>query len=572
MMRIAVVIGFLALLLGCAKQTTPTGGPKDSEPPELLRSTPSNRQTGFKRNEIDLVFNEYVQINNAREQVIIVPTVGKKFEVTARRNKVTLKFNSELLDSTTYTINFREAIQDLTEKNASKNLTLAFSTGAYIDSLSVSGSVRDLLKDIPVENYTVALVPLSDTFNIFAHMPKYFFLTDKQGNFTIENLKKGDYRIYAFNDKNKNLRVDSQSEAFAFLVDTIRLEQPIKDLELYSILLNMRPFKLVSAKRIGHQFIVRLNKGYAIGKIASVFPDQPIYYDNPEYSTIRFYNTLTDIDSLSVHLFLTDSMNTSLDTTLYVSFNKLSIQKESFSVKPQNLSYLENRQKVQGQFAFSKPVLTILYDSIYIKLDSATTVAFSEKDFSWNPSFTLAQFNKQLPQPFEAAKPKTSRNTTQQLPRLQGAAKRTDPGSRSTIKQKPAIAFNELIITKGAIRSVEGDTLPFISSPFSIIKPETAATLFVEVAGTGNTITQLLNAKYEVIAESLSKKITFENLVPGEYLIRTILDSNANNKWDTGNYFLNQEPEAVIFYKDEKENRTITLKANWELGPLLIQY
>jgi len=572
MMRLTIVTGIVAFLCGCAKQTTPTGGPKDAEPPKLLRSTPSNRQTNFNRNEVVLVFNEYVQINNAREQIIIVPAVGKKFEAVARKNKVSLKFNSKLLDSTTYTINFREAIQDLTEKNSAKNLTLAFSTGPYVDSLSVSGSVRDLLKDLPAENYTVALAPLSDTFSIFLHTPKYFFLTDKKGSFTIENLKKGNYRIYAFNDKNKNLKVDSRSEPFAFLSDTLRLDQPIKDIELRSILLDTRPFKLVSAKRIGNHFIVRLNKGYAKSKIESLLPAHPVYFDQPEYSTIRFYNTLTDLDSLPVHLSLTDSLNSSVDTTLYLSFNKLNIQKESFSIKPQNLNYLEYRKTVEGQLAFTKPVAGIVYDSMYIKLDSLTTITLKETEFVWNQSFNYAKFSKQLPQPFDLTKPRTARNpSAQQIARNPQSGRKSNTGL-NTVRQQPVKSLNELNLAKGAICSVEGDTLSFTSLPFAVIKPETAAALFIEVSVPGNTLTQLLNTKYEVIAESTSKKITFENLNPGEYFIRTIIDTNNNKIWDPGNYYLNQEPETVIFYKDEKDNRTITLKANWELGPLLITY
>src|SRR5690606_38763439 len=105
----------LSLLWGCAKQTTPTGGEKDEIPPTLLKSNPPNRQTNFNKNEIELTFDELVQVNNPRDQIIITPAIGKKFEAEARKNRVILKLNGELKENTTYTIMFREAVQDITE-------------------------------------------------------------------------------------------------------------------------------------------------------------------------------------------------------------------------------------------------------------------------------------------------------------------------------------------------------------------------------------------------------------------------------------------------------------------------
>ncbi|HEY3429959.1 MAG TPA: Ig-like domain-containing protein, partial [Cyclobacteriaceae bacterium] len=204
--RIFIFILICGLIQQCAKQTAPTGGPKDTTPPVLINSTPSNEQVNFKDTELQLSFNELIQLNNPREQIIITPSIGKKFEATARKNKVTLVFNSELQDSTTYSINFRESIEDLTEKNPAI-AKLAFSTGSYIDSLFIAGTTTDILSGSPIANYTVAVIPESDTFNIFKHSASWITLTDKRGKFLIENLKPGNYFIYAFDDKNRNLIV-----------------------------------------------------------------------------------------------------------------------------------------------------------------------------------------------------------------------------------------------------------------------------------------------------------------------------------------------------------------------------
>src|SRR6478609_8521612 len=95
-----ILLATCLLAQQCAKQTAPTGGPKDIIPPQLVRSTPENKGVNFKGKEIQLTFDELVQLNNPREQLIVTPSIGKKFEATARKNKVILAFNSELQENT----------------------------------------------------------------------------------------------------------------------------------------------------------------------------------------------------------------------------------------------------------------------------------------------------------------------------------------------------------------------------------------------------------------------------------------------------------------------------------------
>ncbi|MEJ0054532.1 MAG: DUF2141 domain-containing protein [Bacteroidota bacterium] len=58
-----------------------------------------------------------------------------------------------------------------------------------------------------------------DTFDIFTDTARYFTKTDKKGRFSLDNVKNGKYKIYAFDDKNKNLKVESRTERFGFLSD-----------------------------------------------------------------------------------------------------------------------------------------------------------------------------------------------------------------------------------------------------------------------------------------------------------------------------------------------------------------
>lgn len=233
------------LLAGCAKQTSPTGGPKDETPPELVKSNPEHNTVNYKGSEIELTFSELIQLNKPKDEIIISPAI-KEIETTYRKNKVFISFKSELQDSTTYSFSFRESVQDLTEKNSASNLKLAFSTGSFIDSLSVEGRIMDLLTNKPLPNITVAVHYESDTFDIFKHKAEIITKSDLDGNFLIENLKPTSYTLYAFNDKNKNLFVDSKSEKYGFISEPINLKNTLKEITIPLISLDARALKLLA--------------------------------------------------------------------------------------------------------------------------------------------------------------------------------------------------------------------------------------------------------------------------------------------------------------------------------------
>ena len=50
------------------------------------------------------------------------------------------------------------------------------------------------------------------------------------------------------------------------------------------------------------------------------------------------------------------------------------------------------------------------------------------------------------------------------------------------------------------------------------------------------------------------------NVTPGAYFLRLTIDSNANGKWDTGNYKEHLQPEEVYYYP-----KRLRLRANWDL-------
>jgi len=223
---------FYLMLVACASQTTPTGGPQDEIPPVLMSSNPKNGQRNFKGKTLELNFDEDVKLKDPKEEILITPSPGKNIKFTSKKNKIIIEPEEDWKDSTTYSLSFREGIQDLTEGNPAENLRLAFSTGNEIDSLSINGSVHETFSEKIPEKITVALYQ-SDTFDIFNHTPTYFTKSDKKGKFSIQNLKAGIYYIYAFNDKNKNLKIESKTEKFGYLtnpIDVQKKQTPLRSL------------------------------------------------------------------------------------------------------------------------------------------------------------------------------------------------------------------------------------------------------------------------------------------------------------------------------------------------------
>lgn len=558
----------LSLLWGCAKQTTPTGGEKDEIPPTLLKSNPPNRQTNFNKNEIELTFDELVQVNNPRDQIIITPAIGKKFEAEARKNRVILKLNGELKENTTYTIMFREAVQDITERNPAENLKLAFSTGDLIDSLSITGTVSNLLEDKPLKNITVGLVPYSDTVNIFKHEAQWITVTNDKGEYQLDNLKAGSYLLYAFDDKNKNMLVDSRTEVFAFKAQPVQLDSSLSNIDLKLVQLDHRDFKLISARPIARYFNVRTTKGMAEYTATSTVDSIPITSFLEDASTVRIYNTFPQMDSLPVSFHFVDSTTNTIDTVLYIKFDSRTSTKENFNTKIEYCDFLQNKSLLKAELSANKPIAFVNTDSVYIQLDSVNRITFTEEDIQLSPDKRKLYISKKLPKETDfIKKPTTTSGPTHERGET---VKEREVKPRKEKEEEEKTPSNNLILPRNTLISIESDSSADIKSAIKTITPENSGLITVEVKTTESVIVQVLNRNFKVVQESYSLQPRFENLPPGEYYIRVILDKNNNQKWDAGNFFNKIEPEPVIFFKSEKGIPTTNLKANWEVGPLLI--
>ncbi len=173
-LHISIIIIIYQLLTSCANVTPPSGGPRDTITPVRLITIPLDKSINYKGKSIVMEYDERINVNKIKDQLIITPYIESDYEYTIKKNIIKLNFEEAFEDSTTYTLNFRESIQDITEKNPTKDNKFTFSTGSFIDSMTIDGYVKDLLTFDTLENIIVGIYNVNDTISIFDGTPYYF--------------------------------------------------------------------------------------------------------------------------------------------------------------------------------------------------------------------------------------------------------------------------------------------------------------------------------------------------------------------------------------------------------------
>lgn len=211
---IMYIIGFNST--GCANIVPPSGGPRDSLPPVLAKATPGDSSRNFTGNRITLAFDEFVELQNAQQALIISPLPKNFPDVSYRLNTVTVRLKDTLESSTTYTLNFGDAIKDFTEGNVLKNFTYTFSTGNYIDSLELKGKVI-LAETGKVDTTLIVMLHTSNNDSaIVKEKPRYIAKMDSKGNFIFKNLPPKKFYLYALKDDGGTRRYFDDKQLLAF--------------------------------------------------------------------------------------------------------------------------------------------------------------------------------------------------------------------------------------------------------------------------------------------------------------------------------------------------------------------
>jgi hypothetical protein len=214
---IIFLIPKILVLYSCANIIPPTGGPRDSLPPVLIKAEPADSSLHFNANRITLTFNEYVQLDPQLLPTIITsPNPVQQPYAQGRLQTVTVRLKDSLQPSTTYSINFGNAIKDVNEGNVYKDFTYVFSTGDHIDDGELSGKVQ--LAETGAADSTLIVILHKDLNDsaIRKERPYYYARLDSGGNFNFQYIAYGTYNVFVLpNDYTK--KYDDSTKTFAFL-------------------------------------------------------------------------------------------------------------------------------------------------------------------------------------------------------------------------------------------------------------------------------------------------------------------------------------------------------------------
>ncbi len=202
-------------MFSCANIIPPTGGPRDSLPPVLIKATPNDSSTHFNTNKITLNFDEYVTIDNPQDNIIVWPNPVKPPTIEGKLRTVTIKLRDSLEKNTTYTILFNKGLKDVNEGNADTSFTYVFSTGNKLDKNVIRGKVV-LAETGKIDSTLIVVLQtnLSDT-TIKKTPPRYYAKLNRNGNFRFFNLPTDTFNIFVVpNDYTK--RYDDSTKMFAF--------------------------------------------------------------------------------------------------------------------------------------------------------------------------------------------------------------------------------------------------------------------------------------------------------------------------------------------------------------------
>lgn len=558
LLALSIVLLLQLLVHSCANPISPTGGPKDTIPPKLITAYPETQTLNFKDQTIVLTFDEYINADKLKQSLIVTPITELKYKSYIKKRTLTLNFEKPFQDSTTYTLNFFDGVTDITEKNPVENLIIAFSTGAFIDSLTIQGYITNIYSNDPSSKFTVGLYKLTDSLDFKVNKPTYFTTSTEKGLFSIQNIKSGNYKLLAFNDKNKNLLFNPKDESFAFLKDTLQINQISNDtIRLKEISIDASDLLLTSARPSGHYFEARYTKpiiNYNVKTINGTYLPTKIV---GESETIRFYPISNSSDSLQTIITAQDTLLNTTTDTLFVKFRESSKKLEEFKLSIIPKSNSDITENPTFTIKFNKPVqpekkinVSLAIDTL-INIPLSTTASYfndNNTTFTYSLNFTPSIFSTYI----------DSLDNIYSYDTLK-------PDSTHIVYQKAISRIGldkfQIMISENSFISCEQDSSYQIINTYSFIKPEKYGTIKVHLTTEKKSYTvQLMNKQKVEYQLNNCIDCTFQKIKPGSYWVRILYDSNNDGSWTFGNYLKKEEPEPLYYFKEET-----TLRANWEV-------
>lgn len=566
----------VAIAVRCAHPGTPSGGPKDVTPPMVVATSPENGSAGFSAKKFIIEFDEFVSLENIQQAALISPPMKNMPEFLVKGKSVQVKFKEDLKPNTTYSVFFGDAIVDITERNPLSNYTYIFSTGDYVDSLSLDGHVNNAFDLKPVEGVFVMLYKDNNDTIVFDSLPYfvvpyYLSKTGADGKFRFNGLSGGNYLLFALNDKNSNYIFDQPSEEIAFLdslVQPVYVEKPKIDSTLHDSIMDIEMTSdsiIVIADSLLTDSICN-EDDTGIGMYLFLTPDtiqRLLKAEVIEKNKIRFSFSQLAIDVGFEHLKVPP------DGTWHVV---------GFSTEKDTLYWYLNNPPTD-----SLVLLLTQFDdtlgTVYLKLDPEKKLAGRRKKEKKEILGWKSNMPKQNPVPgkhpeIQFAQPNVRFNNIDSTLLVIGSDSIWDPEFSFVDSLHMGITFPleleeetqyRIYFPDSSFTSWNNIHTEAIDISFSTLPLSDYGifTFHLHPEKKRDYILQMLSEDEAVLRDfyfDSDTSVTFLYVKPSKYLFKIICDNNSNHKWDAGNYGLKIQPEEVLYY-----GKDIKVRANWEV-------
>lgn len=508
-------------MASCAKRGSITGGLKDTLGPELKISFPKNFSTDFKGNEIKLTFDEYIKLKDLNKQLIISPPM--KYEPlitpTSVSKYLTIKILDTLKPNTTYSFNFGQSITDNNEGNPYNQFKYIFSTGAYIDSLTIGGTVKDAYNKEVESFVSVMLYEVNDKFKdsvVYHKAPRYITNTlDSLKTFKLENLKAGKYLLVAMKDYGSNNKFNPEKDKIGFNKQFINIpNDTVYELKLFKEVLPFKAYKPIQAS--GNRLILpyqgKTNEvTITLKNGESVLPSITTKF--PKKDSLQVWYKPVKVDSLALS-FAKDNYKGKF------TFKIKDQKKDSINIAPTQAGFLNFRER----FTLETATPLTKFDNSKIKIINKDSVSVDFKT-------EYDDFNQRLFFDFKS-----------------------EPSEKYTFTIMP-----------GALTDYMGQSNDTLTYTLNTKILADYGNLVVNLRNVKRfpVIVELSNEKGDVLAKEYSEsntKVEFNLVEPAQFWLRAIYDDNKNKEWDSGNYLEERQAEEVIYF-----STAVDVRANWDV-------
>ncbi len=554
----------LLLLCSCAGQQAPQGGPVDTEPPQIISTYPAPNTTRFNERRLVFEFNEYVERRTFEESIFISPAIGRvEFEWSG--TEVEVRFEEELRKNTTYVVTIGTDVADLRNRNKmARAFSLAFSTGETIDHGVIEGKVYTQKPADPSEGVMVFAYQLvnsaSDTLNPVHVAPSYITQTGKGGEFTLQHLALGTYRILAVRDAYKNLLYDPEADEYGVPSSDIVLT------EQDSIAVGIR---------------IRLSKQDTTAPRLLKVTVQSRTQVLLEFSEAMHQGTFFPQGVLVVDTLSNQEVRVKAIAQLYSKPASFMVATDTLErERPYRIRITDARDLAGNQMnplANSLPfTVTDERDSLDVKV-IGVSVADSARGIVLRPElhvgFSTPLLREEAERGIRLVDPK--KNAVPLNVRWIG-------GAITVLQPREELAgrtFYRLEIDLSSLKDLfsrRGRDTTFVIT-FETLDPEALSAIEGRVVDThptdtsGSLILTALNVEKKEappsqLVLSSSGPFLFNHLEEGRYILEVFRDRNGNMRYDAGLPYPFQTSERFVQYRD-----TLRLRARWPLEGILLE-